>query len=87
MQPDGIVRNLDCLGRVVIPKELRRKLEINEGDAVAIVDEGNKIIIRKCRRGCVFCGSQEGLIEYRDMCVCSRCRKSLNNKVVLVEEV
>lgn len=38
MQTNGIVRNLDCLGRVVIPKELRRKLEINEGDAVAIVD-------------------------------------------------
>ncbi|MBZ0312438.1 AbrB/MazE/SpoVT family DNA-binding domain-containing protein [Clostridium butyricum] len=73
MQAKGIVRNLDCLGRVVIPKEIRKKLDINEGEPVAIIDEVNQIIIRKYRRGCVFCGSEEQLVEHKEMCVCRKC--------------
>lgn len=75
---DGIIRNLDNLGRVVIPKELRNKLDIKEGERVTITDHNNVICIRKYRKGCIFCGSEIGIIEYRDICVCKKCRKSLN---------
>lgn len=39
----GIVRRIDDLGRIVIPKEVRQKLDIHEGDALELSIEGNKI--------------------------------------------
>ena len=78
MQQNGIVRNLDALGRVVIPKEIRKKHDIHEGDPVIISDVINHVIIRKYRAGCVFCGSEEDVIEYKGIYVCKKCRKDLN---------
>ncbi len=44
----GIVRRIDDLGRVVIPKELRRNLKIREGDPLEIyVDRGGQIMLKK----------------------------------------
>lgn len=78
MKSNGIIRRLDSLGRVVIPKEIRKKLDISEGEAVAIVNEANQVIIRKYHEGCIFCGSEENIIQYKNMFVCSKCRMSLN---------
>ena len=50
----GIVRKVDELGRIVLPIELRRTLEINEKDDLEIYVEGASIILRKYRPTCVF---------------------------------
>lgn len=63
MKATGIVRQLDGLGRVVIPKELRRTLGIDEGDGLEIFVEGDKILLRKYAPGCTLCGSLDE-IEY-----------------------
>ena len=48
MKATGIVRRIDDLGRVVIPKEIRRTLRINEGDPLEIyVDKDQEIIFKK----------------------------------------
>lgn len=47
MKSTGIVRNIDDLGRVVIPKEVRRSLQINDGDPLEIFTRGNEIIFKK----------------------------------------
>ena len=47
MKSTGIVRKIDELGRIVIPMELRRTLEINEKDPVEIFVDGEEIILRK----------------------------------------
>ena len=48
MKETGVVRHLDELGRIVIPKEIRRNLRINEGDLVEIfVDEGESVVLKK----------------------------------------
>lgn len=47
MKSTGIVRKVDELGRIVIPRELRRTLEINEKDPVEIFIDGEEIILRK----------------------------------------
>ncbi|MEK4701943.1 AbrB/MazE/SpoVT family DNA-binding domain-containing protein [Solibacillus sp. FSL R7-0668] len=47
MKSTGIVRKVDELGRIVIPRELRRTLEINEKDPVEIFVDGEEIILRK----------------------------------------
>ena len=47
MRTTGIVRRIDDLGRVVIPKEIRRQLRIKEGDSLEIFLEGNKVCFEK----------------------------------------
>lgn len=48
MRATGIVRRIDDLGRVVIPKEIRRSLKIREGDPLEIfVDNGNTVCFKK----------------------------------------
>ncbi len=47
MKSTGIVRNVDELGRVVIPKELRRSLKIKDRDPIEIFVDENKIILQK----------------------------------------
>ena len=73
MKSTGIVRNIDELGRVVVPKELRRKLGIANTDPVEIYVEGEKIILTKYHPVCHFCGEHENLIEYKEKNICKKC--------------
>ena len=72
----GIIRKLDDLGRIVIPKEIRKRHEIN--DFVTIIDAGSHVIVKKYRNGCIFCGGEQDISEYKNLYVCRMCRKSLN---------
>ena len=65
MKSTGIVRRVDELGRVVIPIELRRTLDIEEKDALEIFVDGEKIILKKYNPADVFTGTLEDLIEYK----------------------
>lgn len=47
MRATGIVRRIDDLGRIVIPKEIRRTLKIREGDPLEIFTDGNGIVLQK----------------------------------------
>ncbi|MFD1954266.1 AbrB/MazE/SpoVT family DNA-binding domain-containing protein [Paenibacillus thailandensis] len=74
LKATGIVRRIDDLGRVVIPMELRRTLEIGEKDPLEIFVNGDQIILRKYEPGCTFCGVAEGdLKTFRDKLVCTSC--------------
>ncbi len=64
MKTTGIVRNLDNLGRVTLPIELRRNLDIDIKDPVEIFVEGDAIILKKYAPCDIFTGSKEDLIEY-----------------------
>ncbi len=77
MYGPGIIRKLDYLVRIVIPKEIRKRHEISEGDFVSIIDEGSHVIVKKYRSSCVFCGGDEDLSEYKNLYVCRKCRRSL----------
>ncbi|MBE6855196.1 MAG: AbrB/MazE/SpoVT family DNA-binding domain-containing protein [Ruminococcus sp.] len=72
MKNTGIVRKVDELGRVVIPKELRNTLGINERDPLEIYVEGHKIILQKYQNRCVFCGEKTENC-FMDKCVCEGC--------------
>lgn len=60
MKATGIVRQLDSLGRVVIPMELRRTMDIEEKDGLEIFVDGERIILQKYAPGCAFCGESVG---------------------------
>ena len=77
MKPTGILRHVDELGRVVLPIELRRMLEIEEKDLLEISVEEDKIILRKHCASCVFCGSEEDLSEYRGKKICASCLREI----------
>ena len=80
MKSPGIVRHIDELGRVVVPKELRRKLGIANTDPVEIYVEDDKIILKKYIPVCHFCGSTEDLTEYKEKNICSSCIADLKSK-------
>lgn len=77
MKESGIVRNVDVAGRIVIPKEMRDVMFINEGDPLEIVKNNNEIILRKHHIGCIFCGGDRSSIEFMGMCVCTKCKDAL----------
>ena len=62
----GIVRRVDELGRVVIPKELRKQLNIEERDPIEITCDGSSIILQKYENRCIFCGAVKPSIRYND---------------------
>lgn len=77
MKVSGIVRNVDPLGRVVIPKEIRKVLGISEGDPIEIVKVDNDVVLRKYNKGCIFCGNDKDIREFRNIIVCDGCKKAL----------
>ena len=80
MKATGIVRKVDELGRIVLPIELRRSLDIAEKDALEIYVEGDNIILHKDRSSCVFCDGTRGLQAYMGRFVCGDCLKKLKEK-------
>lgn len=80
MKSTGIVRKVDELGRVVLPIEMRRTLDISEKDALEIYVEGDSIILRKYQAACVFCGSVRATREFRGKNVCSNCIEKLKDQ-------
>ena len=79
MKTTGIVRPVDGLGRIVLPIEIRRNLDIQERDQLEIYLEGDRIILCKSESACIFCGSTRGLSEYKGKNVCRECVKHLYN--------
>lgn len=73
MKSTGIVRKVDPLGRVVLPIELRRTLQINEKDELQIYVEGDKVILQKHKPVCLLCGSSDKTKEYKGKLICSSC--------------
>jgi transcriptional pleiotropic regulator of transition state genes len=73
MKSTGIVRKLDGLGRAVLPIELRRSLDLEEGDSLEIYTEGDTIILKKYKPGCMVCDSCENVKEYMGKRICEDC--------------
>ena len=77
MKSTGIVRRVDELGRIVIPMEVRRYFGIDVKDPVEIFIDKNRIVLKKFLNGCVFCGKNSKLIDYKERKICLSCVQSL----------
>lgn len=81
MKSTGIVRKVDQLGRVVIPRELRRNLDIEVGAPLEIYMDGEQIILKKYAPGCVFCGECDTkMTRLAERNICSKCHEKIKNK-------
>ncbi|MCL5040768.1 MAG: AbrB/MazE/SpoVT family DNA-binding domain-containing protein [Firmicutes bacterium] len=83
MKSTGIVRKVDELGRVVIPIELRRTLDIEEKDSLEIYVDGDKIILKKYEPACVFCGSATNVEYFKGKLVCRDCISQMSKKAAI----
>lgn len=77
MKSTGIVRKVDELGRIVIPIELRRTLNIDIKDSLEIYVDGEQIILKKYEPACIFCGNARDVINYKGKNICENCLKEL----------
>jgi transcriptional pleiotropic regulator of transition state genes len=73
----GVARKMDRLGRVVLPAEVRREFGIEPGDLLEIAVEGGVIVLSKVEDRCVFCASEDGLVEFAGKLVCDECAAKL----------
>jgi len=79
MKSTGIVRKVDELGRVVLPIELRRTLDIAEKDALEIYVDGATIILKKYEPACIFCANAKDVVVYKGKNICPDCMAELKS--------
>ena len=82
MKATGIIRKMDNLGRIVLPMELRKVLDITEGDGIEIFTDGDKIILKKHNVSCNLCDNDdmEELIDFNGKKICTSCINELAHK-------
>ena len=79
MKATGIVRNVDKLGRIVIPAEIRDKFGVKEnGGLLELYAEDDTIILKKYEPNCIFCHSEDEIILFKDKKICKKCAEEMS---------
>ena len=85
MTDTGIARQLDKLGRITLPMELRKSLGIGEHESLHIFTEDDKIILKKASGAAdIFTGSTEDLIEFEGKMVSKKSIEELSKLAGLI---
>lgn len=79
MKSTGIVRKVDELGRIVLPIELRRTLDIDVKDALEIYVDGSQIMLKKYEPACIFCGNAKDIIHFKGKNICKNCMGEMSH--------
>ena len=77
MKSTGIVRKVDELGRIVLPIEMRRTLDISEKDSLEIYVDGESVILKKYHPSCIFCNNADELTSFKGRNVCRKCLQGM----------
>lgn len=79
MKHVGIVRSIDLAGRIVLPIEIRKELDLmGEDSKVEIIAKGNEIILRKYADTCIFCHDTADLVDFNGQKICRKCVKDIS---------
>ena len=81
MRTTGMTRPLDPLGRIVIPKEIRNVMNLNEGDRIEILTDNDTIVLRKYNPCCMFCGESNDLVSFNGKKICRDCATAIGDEV------
>ncbi len=82
MKLAGIVRKIDQIGRVVLPVGLRHTLQIKDNDCLEIFTDKDRIVLRKYKPTCLFCGDNSEVISFKGKNVCKKCFSSVGKRAV-----
>lgn len=77
MKPTGDIVKIDSLGRILIPKSVRNRMSLQENDPLEFFVEEDKLVLRKYRPGCVFCGECSDTIMFANKLVCKLCAEKI----------
>ena len=80
MKSTGVVRKVDELGRIVLPIEIRKTLDIKQKDAIEIFTDEDKIILQKYQPACVFCNNIENIVYFNGKRVCADCIEKMKSQ-------
>ena len=69
----GTIRNMDNLGRVVVPKEYRRSMNLRDDDPMEVLLTSEGVLVRKVPEDCAICGGRDQLLEINNHYVCRHC--------------
>ncbi len=81
MNSVGVVRNIDDLGRIVLPRELRGTLEIPKKCSLEFYLDDEIIVIKKYQPGCIFCGDVDDVVKYKGKNICSTCLTEMKTSI------
>lgn len=81
MKSLGIVRRVDELGRIVLPVEIRKRLDLEPKDPVEIFVEKDRVVLKKYEPCCIFCGDVDDVIIYKDKRICRSCLEELKKSL------
>lgn len=73
MKPADCICKIDRLGRILIPKNLRQKLDLAVDDPIEVFTDGDALVLKKYRRKCALCGSDEDVISFKEKYICRSC--------------
>lgn len=82
MKDTGFIRKVDENGRVVLPKDIRKKMGVEEGNALKMYLDGENLVIKKLSIECIICGGEEDIITFKGKNICTNCIKSLSIAVL-----
>ena len=87
MEAVGSLRAIDKLGRLVIPSNIRKSFNLEEGVYLEFFTDGDSIIIKKYRPSCIFCKSTKEIVPFKEHMICKACLKDLQENLISSESV
>ena len=80
MKSTGMVRKVDELGRIVLPIEIRKTMDIKVKDAIEIFTDDDRIILQKYQPACIFCNNVDDVVFYSGKRICVECLEKLKTQ-------
>ena len=77
MKSIGIVRKIDAVGRIVLPIELRKTMNITDDSSLEIFVDDDKIVLKKYQPACIFCNEDDNVVLYKGKNICKNCIDAL----------
>jgi transcriptional pleiotropic regulator of transition state genes len=80
MKSTGVVRKVDELGRIVLPIEIRKTLDIKEKDSIEIFIDEDRIVLQKYQPACTFCNQVDNIVYFCNKRVCASCIEKMKEQ-------
>ena len=79
MKATGFIKKIDEMGRIVVPKDIRKALGVSNLDYVQFYLDENGVVLRKHNNCCFLCSASENVVPYKEKYFCKNCIEELKN--------